>query len=100
MMFDMETVMPKAMEDRGDDERVWIELEYPKGGDDELGKKRAKLASRMLDRLSPPERPGQDTFWWHSTKKMYCVTIDAAGGFLMCNDNGHWFRLSHLGRQD
>jgi len=98
MMFEMETVMAKATGDQGSEERVWIELEYPKGGDDALGEKRANLANKMLDRLGLPSEPPCKTFWWNKRKKCYCVTIDVAGGFMECADHGHWFRLSHLGR--
>lgn len=92
--------MAKATEDRGSEERVWIELEYPKGGDDALGEKRADLANKMLHRLEPAGSKLVKTFWWNKRKKVYCVTIDVAGGFMECADHGHWFRLSYLGRPD
>jgi hypothetical protein len=74
--------------------RVWIELEYP--ADSKEGDIRAARASALLSRLG---HYYENTFWWNSRISKYCVTIDSGGGFLECNDNGHWFNLDHLGRE-
>jgi hypothetical protein len=72
--------------------RVWIELEYPKNGNAE-GHARAQLATQMLRRLGDPITG----FWWNENQHRYCVSIDSAGGFMECADNGHWFNLETLG---
>jgi hypothetical protein len=73
--------------------RIWIELE--RHNDDAVNVRRAELATTMLRRLG-------DTiskFWWHEAEQSFCITIDSAGSYLACSDNGHWFSLDFLGKE-
>lgn len=82
--------------------RVWIELERPSGITDEEAEEHCRLANNLMRRLYKPEhvKEGRDWFWWDSKKRCYNVTIDEAGGFMNCADNGHWFSLEYLGRDE
>lgn len=75
--------------------RVWIELEHP-GDDHSLGYARAKLANQMLERLH--NTPPTNSFWWNADKFTYCFGGDS--GFTECGDNGQWFSLDFLGRDN
>ena len=80
--------------------RIWFELEYPATGkgskrviDLDLAKARAELATGLLRKLGDPITK----FWWHEAKECYCVTLDSAGGYKECADNGYWFNLDYMG---
>ncbi len=86
--------------------RVWIEIEHPTKSDGKLikarteesmntlGDERAKLASRMIERLG-----GQPDFcFWHPKSGHYC--FGGQMGFVEATDNGHWFNLDFFGEAD
>lgn len=80
--------------------RIWIELERPKGDDiHALGHERAALADRLLKRMGVmPDFKGARVFWIER-KNSYGFTIDEAGGFVEAGDSGHWYNLDYLGRE-
>jgi len=74
------------------EEKIWMELS-PEGSHEDC-ERRAALANRMLKRLGVDYH--DEIFWWSRAAGCYCVRIDAAGGYLKCEDNGHWFNLRSL----
>ena len=90
-----------------ENQRVWIELEVPvvrRTGQVALDKQkaamiaRAKLASNMLRRLGIE---GPDRFGVTEEKGGFYYTVqDNSGLYTVLNDNGHWFNLDYLGRED
>ena len=65
---------------------IWIELDL--NGDVEHCFKQIELANKMLLRLGFPK---EYHFFWHSDKKMLCVSEGIT--FLWCPEKGHWFNL-------
>lgn len=77
--------------------RVWIELEPT--SDEETGKARAALLSRMLKRLGADFGRHEPVFW-HPRHHRYCFTRDVAGGYTEAGDHGNWFNLDFFGREE
>lgn len=78
--------------------RVWIELELPKG-DTEAKRKAAgdtisALANNLLQRITPGT---SYRFFWSADKAMYCYGQEG-GSYRYLRDNGEWLNLDFVGR--
>lgn len=109
------------MEYAAEKQRVWIELEVPvvrtgggartnsdKGSPHNvvdswaeqrsLMEQRAQALSRMLRRLGVE---GEDRIFVHTEKDIHqYAALDSSGLMTVLNDNGQWFNLGYLGRED
>ena len=75
--------------------KFWFELELPKKNYDghEIAKKACILLNKMgIDYTNP--------VWWNSKKHCYCFTIDSAGSYVEAGDNGNWYNLDYLTKDD
>ncbi len=78
-------------------DKVWIELEPP--ADCREGDRRAAMLCDLMARLgvgNGSKGDGHPIFFWNDRVNRYCVTVDDAGSFLECEENGHWFYLEPL----
>lgn len=76
--------------------RVWIELPPPDEDDIERNKEACRLVNNMLKRLSEPDDPDRNKFWYSEHEHRYCY--GGPMGYVSLADNGHWLNLSYLGR--
>lgn len=81
-----------------DFDRVWIEIEFHPDAD--VRERRAARLSDLLYRLGYRGAAGdpKSIVWWNERVSRYCITVDAAGGFLELGNSGHWFTFDNLDR--
>lgn len=70
--------------------RIWIELDSPKGQGEEFAKLQCELANNMMRRLGVTD--GYRFIWM----KKYGYCWDGPAGFEELTDNGKWFNLDYL----
>lgn len=77
--------------------RVWIELPSPTD-DVARNAENCRLVTNMLRRLSEPDDPDRNKFWYSEHEHRYCY--GGGGGYITLSDHGNWFNLSYLGRDE
>lgn len=75
--------------------RIWIELDRPLS--DVHGEELARKASLMVNRMGVP---WPNPIFWSEHSKMFCFVTDEAGSFEEAGDNGHWYNLDWLAKEE
>ena len=73
--------------------QVWIELPKPKNSADATDI--AEKANRMMKRLG---NVGGYRWHWSEHERRWCWGDNM--GYVVLNDNGNWFNLDYLGRDE
>lgn len=73
--------------------RIWIELERP--GTTKEADEYAKIANAMLEHLGIFQE-----FYWDETKRNWWLNHKSGAGYLVLDDNGHWFNFTEMDAVD
>lgn len=76
--------------------RVWIELEKPR--DAEHADEVCALVNNMLRKLLGGDGDTDRGFFWSTRESRYAY--GGPMGYTILRDNGEWFDLDYLGRED